>query len=125
MNIFIKFLNESGSIKLEFSCKMDAPALIAMSSSRVAAFKLHGREYAEGSIPFFAKELISASEGKNASDDEVYRQAANIVMTAWLTDSIYDGVTEEQFINSNLSFVYSSDGAVKYDRIPITSDAKH
>ena len=42
----------------------------------------------------------------------------DVALAAWLVDSIYDGVTAETFMNSDLRFTMFPGGAVKYDRIP-------
>ena len=44
----------------------------------------------------------------------------NAAMAAWLCDSIYDGVTAEAFIRSDIAFTILSNGAVKYERLPAT-----
>lgn len=45
------------------------------------------------------------------------RLTLNVAMSAWLAASIYDGVTAEQFLRSNLHFTLLPNGAVKFDRI--------
>lgn len=38
-------------------------------------------------------------------------------MSAWLHNAMYDGVTPEQFVRSDLAFVFLPDSAVECERV--------
>lgn len=96
---------------------VDAVGLMVMAESREAEARKRGREWTAGAVPFFAQQLIAATRARK-SKKEIEMQAVNAAMAAWLCDSIYDGVTAELFVRSDLVFTLLPNGAVKYDRVP-------
>lgn len=116
MNIHLKALSATGELIFEGSTSVDGTHLVAMSESRVALARSKGRVFTEGAVPFFATELLKAAQ-QDAPDDELEEQSFNVAMAAWLASSLYGGVSEDDFVNSNLHFTLLANGAVKFDRI--------
>lgn len=116
MNLHLKALNSDGKLIFEGRTTIDATHLIAVAESKVAFARSKGRVFTEGAVPFFAVELLNAAQ-QGANDDDLDRHSINVSLAAWLAESIYGGVNEDEFVNSNLHFTLLPSGAVKYDRI--------
>lgn len=109
--------DETMQTKLLGESKVDALRLTIMAESREAEARKRGRDWTAGAVPFFAQELMAAAKAKK-SKKEIEMHAVNAAMAAWLCDSIYEGVTAEVFIQSDIVFTLLPNGAVKYDRVP-------
>lgn len=116
MNLHLKALNSDGELIFEGCTTIDPTHLIAVAESKIALARSKGRVFTEGVVPFFAAELLNAAQ-QGANDDGLEQHSINVSLAAWLADSIYGGVTEDEFVNSNLHFTLLPSGAVKYDRI--------
>lgn len=117
MLVLVYSMDETTQTQLVGETKIDALRLTIMAESREKEARDRGRAWTAGAVPFFAQQLIVAAKTKK-SKKEVEMHAANAAMAAWLCDSIYDGVTAEDFTHSNLVFTLLPSGAVKYDRVP-------
>lgn len=116
MLISVYRMDETMQTKLIGATEVDALRLTIMAESREAEARKRGRAWTAGAVPFFAEELIAAAKAKK-SKSEIEMHAANAAMAAWLCDSIYDGLTADVFIQSDIVFTLLSNGAVKYDRL--------
>jgi len=117
MQIHLKALDASGQLYFELNETVDPYQLIEVSRERVSIAREKGQVFAEGAVPHFGSEMLKAAhEGR---DEAVHRNACNAAMWAWLSSSIFDGLTEEEFIQSNLHFTFYADGPVKFDRIKV------
>lgn len=116
MNLHLKALDSAGELIFENSVAIDATHLVAVAESKVPLARSTGRDFTEGAVPFFAAELFNAAQ-RGADSEELERLSINVSIAAWLADSIYGGVSEDEFVNSNLHFTLLPNGAVKYDRI--------
>ena len=119
MLISVYRMDETMQTKLVGETEVDALRLTIMAESREAEARKRGRAWTEGAVPFFAEELIAAAKAKKPTT-EIEMHTANAAMAAWLCDSIYNGVTADIFIQSDIVFTLLSNGAVKYDRLPAT-----
>lgn len=117
MLISVYSMDEAMQTRLVSETKVDALRLTIMAESREEEARKRGRTWTAGAVPFFAQELIAATNAKK-SKDEIEMHAANAAMAAWLCDSIYDGVAAEAFTQSDIVFTLLPNGAVKYDRVP-------
>jgi len=116
MLVHLKALNAHGRLVLERTIPVDPLALIEQSQLREEIAKAKGRAFTEGAVPFFATELLnSAKSGRPA--EELLRHSISAAMAAWLVDSLFNGVGEDEFVQCNLHFTLLADGRVKYDRI--------
>ena len=116
MNVHLKALDPGGRVAFEGHVSVDPLKLMIMAEAKEDFVRSKGREFAEGAVPFWAAEAFKAAMN-GGSDDELHRMTLNVAMSAWLAASIYDGVTAEQFLSSNLHFTLLPEGAVKVDRI--------
>lgn len=109
--------DDNAQTSLAAEMDIDAAALIEMAQPREAQARDLGQEWTAGAIPFFVQELINALQS-GESEDSIEMHAVNAAITAWLYDSIYDGVTAEVFSGCDLIFTLSPGGVVQYDRSP-------
>lgn len=116
MNLHFKAVNSVGELIFEGSTAIDATHLIAVAESRIELARSMERSFNEGAVPFFATELFNAAQC-GANEDELVRHSVNVSLAAWVADLLYGGVSEDDFVNSNLHFTLLPDGSVKYDRI--------
>lgn len=119
MLIRVYSMDEAMQTKLMGEAKVDALRLTIMAESREEEARKRGRDWTAGAVPFFAQELMVAAKAKR-SKRELEMHATNAAMAAWLCDSIYDGVTAEVFTMSDIVFTLLPNGAVKYERVPVT-----
>ncbi|MBJ9711964.1 hypothetical protein [Burkholderia gladioli] len=94
-------------------------ALLEIAHSRTAAMREMGKERAEGSVTFFAGELVkAANEGEGGDVD---RALSSLTMCCWLVDLIYGGVSESEVRSHDLHFVVRDDGAIARTYAPAGS----
>lgn len=109
--------NADSKPELIAKTEVDALNLMIAAESREQIARDKGRVWTEGAVPFWAQEMVKAMESYK-SRKELESHATNVAMAAWLSDSIYSGLTAEQFAGSDLVFTLLPNGAVKYDRVP-------
>lgn len=112
--------DDNAETSLAAEMEVDAAGLMEMAQPREAQARDMGQEWTAGAIPFFVQELVNALQS-GESEDEIETQALNAAMTAWLYDSLYDGVSAEVFSGCDLIFTLSPGGVVQYDRSPSTA----
>ena len=104
------------NVELLAETEVNALALMVGAESREDEARMRGSAWTAGAVAFFAAQLIAAvKSGKPRKVVDV--EATNVGMAAWLSDSIYDLVTAELFMQSDLNFTVMPTGAVKYDRV--------
>ena len=116
MLIRIYRLDENSQKTLMAELHVDALRLMLVAEDREENTRRRGRVWAAGAVPFFAQELLKTIQTRQPRERQNL-QATNVAMSAWLHDSIYVGVTPEQFVRSDLSFVILADGAVECERV--------
>jgi hypothetical protein len=117
MRIETRAVDEAGQLVFQGRTEVDALALMVMAESRESLARSKGRAFTAGAIPFFGAQLVEAARS-GKEQHELKKAALDVALFAWLVDSIYDGVTAEAFMKSDLRFTMLPGGAVKYDRIP-------
>lgn len=117
MQVHLKARDANGELYFEHSVPIDPVKLIEVSRTREQLAREKGRVFTEGAVPFFGTEMLKAAQ--EGRDDEVHQHAINAAMGAWLSASIFDGLTAAEFVHSNLHFTFLANGAVKFDRIRI------
>jgi len=111
-------MDEAGKISSLTELQIDPIALMVMAESREACAGERGRHWTAGAVPFYAQELVAAQRAGLGSA-ALETQAVNAAMAAWLHDSIFDGMTAEQFVCSDLVFTALPGGVVRCDRLPV------
>lgn len=116
MNVHLKATNLVGEIVFEQSIRIDPVALMVLAESKEDFIRSKGRAFAQGAVPYWAAEAFNAAKG-GRDERELEAIAQKVALAAWLVGSIYDDVSPEEFVKSNLHFTLLPGGAVKYDRI--------
>lgn len=116
MLINVKVNNVNLETVIEYQTEINAEAMIEFAKEREPLMREKGKTFAQGAVPFWCEELVKAVE---ADDEKKIEYAAiNSAMTAWLADSIYSGLTEREFLASDLYFTLEPTGMVLYTRKP-------
>lgn len=115
MQIKTHVLDQDGNIYSFHNHSIDPKALIEVAKERVPTVKEKGANWAFDGIPVFAKEYIKAVE--NGEDERTIDMASiSMVQMLWLAESIFLGLSEDKFINSDLEFTIQHDGTVIHKR---------
>lgn len=116
MLINVKVNNVNLETFIEYQTEINAKAMVEFAKEREPMMREKGKTFAQGAVPFWCTELVKAAE---ADDQEKLEYAAiNSAMAAWLADSIYSGLTEREFLASDLYFTLEPTGMVLYTRKP-------
>ncbi|KQN69232.1 hypothetical protein ASF04_13015 [Duganella sp. Leaf61] len=116
MLIRIYRVDENSQKTLMAELQVDALRLMLLAEDREENTGRRRHVWAAGAVPFFAQELWKAIQTGQPRERQNL-QATNVAISAWLHDSIYVGVTPEQFVRSDLTFGLLPDGAVKCERV--------
>jgi hypothetical protein len=110
--------NQIGEQEHQFFVQTDIPILrlMIMAESREDLARKKGREFTEGSIPFFMSELVK-SISASAPQSTIEKCLYDLAMMAWIVDSVFNMVSAEEFVKTHLVFSFLQGGAVKYDRV--------
>ena len=122
MKIITRVLNEAGERIYEGQTTINASNLAAVAKFREPMIREKGAKWTADGIPVFGKDLILAMEHGELGQ-ELEMKAINLAKMSWLYDSIYGGVSFEEFSGSHLEFTMLHGGAVVYQRF-ISTDVK-
>lgn len=117
MLIKMRIFNEFQEEVIFYQTEIDAGAMIKIARSREDMVREKGKAFAQGAVPFYGQQLIEAV--KIDDQKEIETCAINAAMAAWLCDSIFSGVTSQEFKASNLDFSLHPTGMVVYKRFPV------
>lgn len=123
MLIKARVVDEFWNPVFETQTEINPVALMVVAEQQETMAREKGADWIHGAITFYGQELVrlmSATRGKETIDKAVMELA----LVTWLFDSISCGLSAEIFAQSNLQFTVTSDGIVKYDRIPANSDSQ-
>ncbi|MEX3629919.1 MAG: hypothetical protein VB138_11000 [Burkholderia sp.] len=116
MRVFTLVLNEDREPHFRAVDSLDATNLLDIASTRAPGMRDLGEEKANGSVPFFAQQLVSAVNGGEHRD--VKEAITNMTMCCWLVDSIYGGMKPETLHHIDVEFVVRNDGAIARTYVP-------
>ncbi|MFC0269631.1 hypothetical protein [Kushneria aurantia] len=116
MLIKVRVFDEKQEEVVFYQTEINADAMIKIAEPRVGMVQEKGKAWAQGAVPFFGKQLVDAV--KLDDEKEVEKNAIQAAMSAWLFDSIFEGVTAQQFKASDLDFSLHPTGMVVYRRVP-------
>jgi hypothetical protein len=117
MDVISKVVDETGELIFQGRTPINPQAMFQIAVSRQAIAREKGAKFVQDGIPVFGKTLVEAVQ-RQALGDEIDRAAVMAAMMAWLHESVFDGVKEDDFANCDLEFVMLPGGAVAYTRIP-------
>ncbi|RQH09592.1 hypothetical protein [Paraburkholderia dinghuensis] len=119
MKITTLVLNVKGEPHFEAVDHLDIDELLTVAKERVQIARDKGVDWTMGAVTFFGGELVKAVNTGEHRD--VTKAIIQMVMAAWLLDSLYFGITEIQYRESEFRFVVANDGAVSHTRVPATA----
>jgi hypothetical protein len=116
MKVTTLVLNAGGEPHFRGEDHFDTGNLLALAKRHEQIVRDKGAEWAAGAVSFFGAEVVKAVNF--GEYDDVNRAIVNMCMAAWLFDSMYCGVSTDQYLESDMKFTISHDGAVAHTRIP-------
>jgi hypothetical protein len=115
MHVTTLVLNADGEPHFQANNQLDVRELIALAKPREKLAKERGATWTTGAITFSGKGVIEAvNTGEN---DDVTRAIFQLLMAAWLFDSLYGGLTATHYLESDMEFIIAADGAVAHTRV--------
>jgi hypothetical protein len=117
LSVEIWATDRTGVASLLEIIEINAVELMVNAMTREDLARTKGRAFTAGAVPYRAGELIKAIHA-DKSATEVQSAAINAAIAVWLVDLVFEGVSPEAFMNSNLRFTMLPGGAVRYDRVP-------
>lgn len=114
MKIHTIVLNEDGSQNFEGEDQFDIDELFKLAKSREQLSLNNGKEWTAGAVPFFGGEVVKAVDSGDHQD--VTRAIIKLVMSTWLYESLYCGITAADYRGSDMQFSITHDGMVTYTR---------
>jgi hypothetical protein len=109
-------LNAGGEPHFISEEHFDAKNLFVVARSREPQARDQGAEWTAGAVSFFGTEVVKAID--IGEHEDVSKAIVDMLMAAWLFDSLYGGVSEDQYLESDMEFTISHDGAVARSRVP-------
>ena len=108
-------LDQNGNPMREVEVPVDPISIMVLAETREEVMRSKGAGWAAGMISYLGKQLADIAAA-DSSQAEVENAAIQVAIASWLYDSIYGNLEAELFAKSNLHFIVSREGAVKYDR---------
>lgn len=116
MDIAITIMDETGGIVHRSQQTVDGLMLTVVSEPRQDMAREKGPDWTHGAITFFGRELANATKLRLPSI-EIDRSVMSLAVAVWVFGSVFEGLTAEQFVKSDLAFTITPDGMVRYDRL--------
>lgn len=114
MLVKMRVFDENQQVTIHYQTEINASALIDIGRPRLAVAREKGKTFTEGAVAFFGEEFIKAVQADNKHDIE--KAALEAALAAWLSDHVFSGVTEAQFVRCDLEFNMHPTGMVVYNR---------
>lgn len=118
MKVTTLVLNANGEPHFQGEDQFNIEQLFEIFKTREQISRDNGAEWTAGAIAFWGGEVVKAVN--IGEDDDVSEAIYNILMGAWLFDSLYCGITAAQYLKSDMKFTIAADGAVAHTRVPAT-----
>ncbi len=122
MKVTTLVLNADGDPHFRSEDNFDIVNLFAVAKSREQMARDKGAEWTAGAVSFFGSEVVKAVDF--GEHDDVSKSIIDMLMAAWLFDSLYSGVSEGQYLESDMEFTISHDGVVAHNRAPAATGEK-
>jgi hypothetical protein len=104
-------------IAYETTAEIDGQRLMAMAAGREELARSKGAEWIDGAVTAFAQEFVEGAQ-QQYEEAEVGLLATNLAMAVWLGESVFGGVSKEDFLASDLVFTIGDGAVVNYARVP-------
>ncbi|WP_175836199.1 hypothetical protein [Burkholderia multivorans] len=116
MKVFALVLNAAREPHFRSVDDLNTEAFLDLAASKNAAMQALKKEAAEGSVTYYAGELVKAvNEGERPDVD---RAVTSLTMCTWLVDQIHGNLSADLLRRSDLHFVVRHDGAVARTYVP-------
>ena len=122
MNVTTLVLNSDGEPHFKSEDQFDIENLFEISKSREQNARDKGAEWTAGAVSFFGSEVVKAVNTGEHKD--VSKAIIQMLMAAWLFDSLYCGITATHYLESDMKFTIAADGAVAHTRVDAMSKAR-
>lgn len=116
MEVAVLVLNAKGEPHFKTTQYLKADTLMAFAKDREQLVRKEGADWTTGLISFYGQELVKAV--KVGENKDVDMAVMNMVMAAWLFDSVFCGITADTYRRPKFEFVITDDGIVSHKRIP-------
>lgn len=116
MDIAITIMDSTNGIAHRSRQTVDALMLAVVSEPRQDMAREKGPDWTHGAITFFGLELAKAIQLRVPSV-EIDRLVMNLAIAVWVFSSVFEGLTAENFVDSNLSLTVTPDGMVRCERL--------
>ncbi|KWO10360.1 hypothetical protein WM26_18585 [Burkholderia cepacia] len=116
MKVFALVLNAAREPHFRSTDDLKTEAFLDLAASKKTAMQALNKEAAEGSVTYYAEELVKAvNEGEHP---DVNRAVMSLAMCTWLVDEIHGNMSADLLRRSDLHFVVRHDGAVARTYLP-------
>jgi hypothetical protein len=118
VKVTVFVLNEAGEPHFRTIEHLNADKLIEFAKKKEPLARERGANDMVQTVTAFGQLLVEAVNTGEHLD--VSMAVMNLVMSTWLLDSLYFGVTADTYHKSAFEFIVAHDGAVIHKRVPAT-----
>lgn len=119
MKVTTLVLNSDGEQHFQSEDQFDVKNLIEIAKSREQNALEKGAEWTAGAVSFFGSEVVKTVN--TGEHNDVSKAIIQMLMAAWLFDSLYCGITVIHYLESDMKFTIAADGAVAHTRVAAMS----
>lgn len=114
MQVTTLILNKEGMPHFQSQDQFDIDHVFKLAKAREDVAKENGAEWSAGAVSHFGKEVVKAvNTGENP---DVTKAIIQMLLAAWLFDSVFGGITTNQYLASDMKFTITDDGVVMHTR---------
>ncbi len=118
MKITTLVLNADGEPHFQSEDQFNIEELFEIAKTREQLSRDKGAEWTAGAVSFFGGEVVKAVN--TGEHNDVSKAIIDMLMAAWLFDSLYCDVTPAHYLESEIKFTIAVDGVVTHTRVPVT-----
>lgn len=117
MKVTTLVLNADGEPHFRSEDQFNIKNLIEFAKDKEQIYRDNGSEWAAGAVSFYVSEAFKAV---NTGEHHDFTKAiVNMLMATWLFDSLYCGLTTAHYLESDMEFTITAEGAVMHKRVPV------
>jgi hypothetical protein len=115
MKVSTLVINSAGDLHFKSEDEFDIKSLMDIAKSREQSARSKGADWTAGAVSFFGGDVVKAVNTGEHSD--LTKAIIQMLMAAWVFDSLYCGITAAQYLESDMQFTITADGAVVHTRV--------
>lgn len=119
MKVSTLVLNADGELHFKSEDQFDIKNLIQIAKKSEQNARERGAEWTAGAVSFFGSEVVKAVD--TGEHDDVTKAIFQMLMASWVFDSLYSGLTEKHYLESDMQFIITTGGVVTQKRIDAVS----